>query len=92
MGDKDIQCIYMTTTIQKWGNSLAVRLPRVVVDDQSLREGSVVSVRSENGRIVMREVTVRPTSVKLSDLLAKISVKNSHAEVSWGSRNGKELW
>ena len=71
---------------------MAVRLPRAVVDDRSLREGSVVSVRSENGHIVMREVTVRPRSVKLSDLLAKISAKNIHAEVLWGDANGKELW
>lgn len=45
----------MTTTIKKWGNSLAIRLPREIIRNLALREGSDVTIREENARIVIQK-------------------------------------
>ncbi len=83
----------MNTKIQKWGNSLAVRLSKEVVQKQSLHEGSAVTVKEEKGRIVITAIKEKPTPVKLSDLLQKISSKNIHKEVSLGDESrGNEVW
>lgn len=79
------------TTIQKWGNSLAVRLPSGVMREQSLRAGTRVSVHAEDGCIVIREIEDR-APVRLSELVSKISAHNLHREVSWGKARGKEVW
>lgn len=45
----------MTTTIKKWGNSLAVRLPREIIKNLALREGSEIAIREEGARIVLHK-------------------------------------
>ena len=43
----------MATKVQKWGNSLAVRLPKEVIRRLALKEGSDVMVRERNERIII---------------------------------------
>lgn len=43
----------MATTIKKWGNSMAVRLPQELIRRLALREGSAIAIREENSRIVI---------------------------------------
>ncbi len=78
----------MVTKIQKWGNSLAVRLSKEIVEKLQLREGSGVEVSSENGAIVLRP----QKKTTLDDLLAVITEKNKHQVFDWGEAQGKELW
>jgi antitoxin MazE len=78
------------STISKWGNSLAVRIPLAIAKQASLAEGdSVKLVLDQDGAIV-----VRPTRRKyeLSDLVAQITPKNRHRETDWGRRQGEESW
>jgi antitoxin MazE len=58
----------MRATVAKWGNSLALRLPRGIAGDADLTEGTVVDLAVEGGRIV---VTPARAPVKLSDLLGR---------------------
>lgn len=76
--------------ISKWGNSLAVRLPRDVVRDAKLSEGDHVSLEVTNEQGVL----VRPRRRKyaLEDLVADITPKNRHCEADFGGPVGKELW
>ena len=36
--------MYMTTKIRKWGNSLAIRIPKYIIDRLGLKEGSLVDL------------------------------------------------
>ena len=80
----------METTIQKWGNSLAVRLPKAVTQKLALRPGTRVRVYEEK-----REVIISPArggQKSLKELVGMITRENLHAETDWGDARGKEIW
>ena len=77
------------TTIQRWGNSLAVRIPKPFALQTDLSENSEVDISLEGDRIVVSPVT---KEWKLDDLLAGITTRNAHNEISWGDRAGGEAW
>ena len=72
-----------------WGNSQALRIPRVMLDALQIREGDEVEMIVENGRL-----TVRPVHPKLTleALVAAITPENCHKELDWGKPVGKEVW
>ena len=76
--------------IKKWGNSLALRIPKAFADDIGASEGTVVEVAVAAGRLVASPV--RRPKVKLADLLAKVTKLNLHKEVETGSAVGREAW
>jgi len=80
----------MGTKIQKWGNSLGVRLPKVVTDAQSLKAGSMVKVSSDAQKIVIE--IIKTHSPRIQDLVANITDDNKHETVDWGMPQGKEIW
>jgi antitoxin MazE len=78
------------TTVSKWGNSLAVRIPLAIARQASLGEGDSVALALDgHGGIVLR-----PTRRKydLSELVAGITPKNRHRETDWGEPQGGESW
>ncbi|MBI9102624.1 MAG: AbrB/MazE/SpoVT family DNA-binding domain-containing protein [Spirochaetales bacterium] len=78
----------MEAKIQKWGNSLGIRIPMPILKDLSLKNGSVVEIEEENNRIV-----IQPSKkVELKSLLRKISDDNLHSETDWGGVEGDEIW
>jgi antitoxin MazE len=82
--------VAMETSIQKWGNSLAVRIPRPFAADLGIEEGAAVEIAVENGGIVIRPA--RGARLSLDDLLASVTAKNVHAETDTGPRAGREAW
>lgn len=80
----------METKVQKWGNSLAVRLSKHVVQESNIKEGSHVAVEVDEGKIIM-EVKGRK-HYSLRKLLAKVTRKNVHGEFEVGQPAGKEIW
>ena len=86
-------CIFFVDTmngmIQKWGNSLALRIPKPLADQMHLAEGDSVELR-----VGSRGLTVRPArpSYRLSDLVRKITPANRHEETPWGRAVGREVW
>ena len=80
----------METTIQKWGNSLGIRLPKTIVKRQSLREGSRVVLDEQKIGIIIRKSVEE--EVNLDDLVRRITKKNRHPETDWGKPVGKEVW
>ena len=85
-----IQCIYMTTKVQKWGNSLAVRLPKELAHGLRLREGGEVVLAQEGDALIIRKGKKSPVS--LSRLLKEVNAKNMHGESDLGKPLGKEIW
>ena len=80
----------METKIKKWGNSLAVRIPKDIAQKHSLEEGcGVVVVDSKEG-VVVKRVLCHKLSFK--EMVKKITKKNLHKEVDWGASQGKEIW
>jgi len=79
----------MRTKVQKWGNSLAVRIPKPFAEGAGLRPSSEVEVSLEKGEV--RLSPVRPRW-KLRQLLARVTKKNIHREVEAGPAVGREAW
>ena len=80
----------METTVQKWGNSLAVRLSKHIVQESKIREGVRVAIEVDEGRIIL-EVRDRK-QYSLRKLLAQVTRKNVHGEFDLGGAKGKEIW
>jgi antitoxin MazE len=80
----------MKTTVQQWGNSLALRIPRAFAQQTSVRKGTSISLTVKNGRMVIEPLKRRKYSLK--QLVSKITPQNRHPETDWGKPMGKEVW
>lgn len=78
----------METTIRKWGNSPALRLPTSVLKDAALQLEQRVTLVVKRGRIVIEPV--KTAEYDLNELVAGINAQNAHDEVSFGAPVGKE--
>ena len=78
------------TKVQKWGNSLALRIPRSFAAEARVEAGSTVDVSVENGCLRVRPVRAR--RYVLRELLKKISSRNVHGELDSGRAVGREAW
>lgn len=78
----------MQSQISKWGNSLALRLPKSVAADAQLHEGTAVELRVEGRTLVVR--AARP-KYKLNELLAA-HPSDGNEEFDWGKAEGEEEW
>jgi antitoxin MazE len=80
----------MKTQLAKWGNSLAVRIPKPVALAAQLKTGDDLEVDVEGpGRVRIRKPKRKPT---LEELISGITSENQHSETDWGEPVGKELW
>jgi len=80
----------MKTTLQKWGNSLAIRIPRAFAQETRMGNGTEVDLQLKAGTLVIRRA--RQPRYRLSELLAQAQKSNQHAETDWGAAAGKEIW
>ena len=79
----------MKTQMVKWGNSLAVRIPKHVVEEARMKEGDSLEIEAAaDGRVELRLATRIPT---LSQLVSQITPENRYAEISTGAEVGKEV-
>lgn len=80
----------MLTKVQKWGNSLALRIPKAFAIDAQLENNSVVEVSLVEGRIVVKPVS--PKHWSLEQLLSGVTSDNIHQEIDTGDVVGNEVW
>jgi len=80
----------MTTIVQKWGNSLALRIPISLAKDVHLYQGSMVEVSVIEGKMVVKPKG--QCKFLLSHLLKGITKHNRHYEQDWGGASGQEIW
>ena len=78
------------TRVKKWGNSLALRIPRAFAVEAGLEPDADVQMTLENGSLVVKPVVRR--RFRLADLLAQVTDDNVHEEVEAGSAIGNEAW
>lgn len=80
----------MQTRVQKWGNSLAIRIPKMLAREALLDEHSPLDLTLVDGKIVL---TLLPSPVpSLEELLARVTDENRHGEVDTGPPVGREGW
>jgi antitoxin MazE len=74
--------------VVKWGNSLAVRIPKIVAEQARMKEGDAIVIEAAKGRIQLRRAAKVPT---LKELVAQITPENRHEEIPTGPEVGKEI-
>jgi antitoxin MazE len=77
------------TSIARWGNSLALRLPKKLAEDVGLVEGATVDLRIEGDSLL---VVPARKKYRLSDLLAETKPEARQTETEWGAPRGRETW
>jgi len=78
----------MTATIQKWGNSLALRIPQAVAKQIQVQEGDAVILKVGSGGLTVKPA---PKSLDLDALLAQVTPENLHPATDWGKDVGREI-
>lgn len=80
----------MRVRIQKWGNSLALRIPKPFAEEAEVREGAILDLSVQDGRLIAKPVAQRKYALK--QLLRGIRKDNIHEEIDWGGAVGREAW
>jgi len=77
----------------KWGNSLALRVPKAFAQEVGAAEGQRAELTVENGALVIK-VLHRNGARKydIDQLVDGITDENRHAETDWGAPRGNEAW
>lgn len=77
------------STIQKWGNGLAIRIPHALARQLSVEEGAAVDLQVRDGELVIRPI--RSKKLSLSDLLKDCRPSQLHGETDFGADVGREV-
>jgi antitoxin MazE len=80
----------MRTQLQKWGNSLALRIPKPFATEVGLEQETPVDVTVSEGRIIVAPAAEKPLT--LDGLLKGVTDENIHREVDSGPAVGSEAW
>ncbi|MYA51044.1 MAG: AbrB/MazE/SpoVT family DNA-binding domain-containing protein [Chloroflexi bacterium] len=75
------------THVSRWGTSLAVRIPKAIVEQWGVQEGSAIELISRGGEVVLRK-----QPYDLEAMLAEVTPDNLHAEQDFGKPQGNEAW
>lgn len=78
----------MKVQVQKWGNSLALRIPKSFALETNIENGSTVDVAVQKGALVIKPVVEE--KLTLDEMLAGITEENLHAEIDFGKAEGEE--
>jgi antitoxin MazE len=79
----------MRSQVAKWGNSLAVRIPKAIAREAGLVPGTTVRMTATEGRVLIASTAPH---YSLKELVTRITPKNRHHETDWGGAVGRELW
>lgn len=82
--------VAVQTRVQKWGNSLGVRIPRGLAEEVGLGAGSQVNLSAKDGELVVKPSV--PARLSLDDLLADVSEENLHSSIDTGTVVGAEIF
>ena len=80
----------MQTRIQRWGNSLGLRIPKAFAEQAGVEAGSEVDLSLEDGDLIVRPT--RGPKYDLTALLRRVTDENVHSEVETGPPAGREVW
>jgi len=79
----------MTVTVQKWGNSHGVRIPKIILDEIHWKENESLEIRTESDKIIIERTTRRKN---IKELFADYHGEYTPVKIDWGNPRGKEIW
>ncbi len=79
----------MRTKVQKWGNSLSVRIPKAVADQAGLKDQDPLEIEVRDNNVLLRPSRRREYTLK--ELMKGVTKKNLHKEVDFGAPVGREM-
>ena len=84
----------MKTAFHKWGNSLALRVPKPLADEIGASEGKTAEIAVRDGKLVIEIVKPkrRRRRYTLAELVEGMTPENYHRETEWGAPVGNEIW
>lgn len=77
----------MGTYVQKWGNSLGIRIPKRIAEQINLHQGTLVNLEIEDGRLI-----IESPRYDLETMLKNINPKNKHQQAFDDEQQGSEEW
>ena len=80
----------MQAQVKKWGNSLALRIPKVLAEQLAIGSNTEVEMQVVQGQLIISPLP--EPELTLADLLAGITKDNLHDEVTMGTAVGNEVW
>lgn len=81
----------MKTKAQKWGNSLAIRLPKALAEQAGVIENDTLDMEVTDAGMIVLKPHRRP-KYRLKELLKDMTKKNMHEEIDLGKPVGREIW
>jgi len=76
--------------VQKWGNSIALRIPKSFANQTSIKLGSLVDLSIDGGKLIIQPV--KQDEYDLKTLVSEVKETNLHREHLVDKPTGKELW
>ena len=78
---------FMKTNVRQWGNSIGVRIPKLLAQEIGIVDGTALEMDLVDGKIVMAK-----SKLTLEGLLLGITAENRHEEIKIGAPKGNEVW
>ncbi len=82
----------MLGEIKKWGNSLALRIPKDLAQTLELHEGTQLTLELTEHGLLLKPAPKRRSTKNLETLLQGITPEKIHSEIDWGQAVGNEVW
>lgn len=77
----------MKTNVRRWGNSIGIRIPKILAKEVGMVDGTAVEMN-----VVNHQIIISKPKLSLDDLLGMVTPSNTHGETDTGSVKGKEKW
>ena len=82
----------MTTTIQKWGNSQGIRIPKVILDSVNWSENEKIVIIVDDGKLVIEKAKEEYKRKNIKELFENYKGDYKPTEIDWGKPEGDEIW
>lgn len=82
----------MTTSIQKWGNSQGIRIPKHLLDAVKLTTNDEIVIRAESDMLIIEKAAPTAAHKTIKELFAGYDGDYKPEEIDWGGQEGKEVW
>ncbi len=81
----------MTTTIQKWGNSQGIRIPKMLLDSVNWSENEQIEIKVDNGKLIIEKTKDRKRK-NIKELFKNYKRNYEPEKIDWGEPKGEEIW
>lgn len=82
----------MTTTVQKWGNSQGIRIPKSVLNEINVESGECVELIVDNGMLLIKKAENKRKHKTIEELFSGYTGEYKCSEIDWGENEGNEVW